>query len=102
MFKIWARTNKGDKITKSLIYNGEGKFESKILRSCLVDICDSLDIPTPVLLKSHIKNFDSFGITRFVPSDFIESVKFDSFIIEYCREDSFEKNHIYKSYLPVD
>ena len=89
MFKIWAKTLVGDKIKKSIIYNGEGEFEGKRLHFYLTEICDKLDIPVPVLLKSHIKNFDQFGVVRFNVSDF-------------CRNDKGEKQYIYKAYLPVD
>ena len=102
MFKIWARTIMGDKITKSLIYKGEGKFDIKLLNKYLVDMCEQMDIPTPVILKSHIRNFNAFNITRFMSSDFVESVNFDNLTIEYCRDDHSEKKHIYKAYLPTD
>ncbi|MBR2967607.1 MAG: hypothetical protein IKC35_02365 [Clostridia bacterium] len=102
MFKIWAKTVKKEKITKSYVYKGEDKFDSKLLSKYLPEMCEQMDIPTPVLLNSHIKNFDAFGITRFTKSDFVESVDFDFFTLEYCKDEHGEKKHLYKAYLPVD
>ena len=87
MFKIWARTICNDKITKSFIYKGEDKFERNKFHKYLTDMCEQMDIPTPVVLKSHIKNFDAFNITRFMASDFVESVDFDNLTIEYWLDD---------------
>lgn len=102
MFKIWAKTIKNDKVQKSLMYKGEDKYDTELFSKYLVEICEQLDIPTPVVLKSHTRNFDTFNVTRFLPSDFVEQVNFDAFTIEYCRDDHTQKKYIYKAYLPVD
>lgn len=102
MFKIWAKTIKNDKIKTSHIYKGEGKYDPSLLTKYITEICEQMDIPTPVVLKSHINNFNSFNFTRFSPDDFVEWVRFDFLTIEYCRDDGGEKKHIYKAYLPVD
>ncbi len=41
-----------------------------------------MDIPTPVILKHHIRGFHSFNITTFKAEDFVESVDFDKFVLE--------------------
>ena len=102
MFKIWAKTIKKEKITKSHVYKGEGKFDCALFGKYLPEICEQMDIPTPVLLKSHVKNFDAFSTTRFLPSDFVESVSFDMLTLEYCKEEKGQKKHLYKAYLPID
>lgn len=102
MFKIWAKTLRHEKIIKSHIYKGEAQFNLAQFNKYLSEICEQMDIPTPILLKSHIKNFDSFNFTRFSSSDFVENVAFDFLTLEYCRENNSEKKHIYKAYLPVD
>lgn len=102
MYKIWARTQNKDKVAKSLIYKGEGDFEIRNFVRMLRDICEQMDIPTPVVLRSHTKNFDAFNVTRFLPDDFVEHVDFDSFYVEFCRDDASEKRHLYKAYLPTD
>lgn len=102
MFKIWAKTIKNDRVKKSHIYKGEDRFESEQFPVYLREICEQMDLPTPVLLASHIRNFDSFNMTRFLPSDYVERVDFDCFTLEYCRDDHSPKKYIYKEYLPVD
>ena len=86
MFRIWAKTTKGDKITKSEIFAFDGKYAQKQFSSCLSVICDQMDLPTPVVLKCHIRNFSAFNITKFKPDDFVESVDFDSLVLEYAAD----------------
>ncbi len=102
MFKIWAKIIKKEKIVRNLMYKGYGDFELDKLHFYLTEICNELDIPTPVLLKSHIRHFDSFRLARFSPSDFVEKVDFTFFTVEYVSDNNGEKKHLYKSYLPVD
>lgn len=82
MFKIWAKTMIGDKIIKDRLHIFDSKYEAEQLHGYLCEICHELDIPTPVVLKSHIYNFDHFNISRFKKDDFVETVNFDVFVIE--------------------
>lgn len=72
----------GDKITGDYMYlNGE-KYDERRFNEYLVEICHEMDEPTPIVLKTHIKNFHSFNIVTFKPEDFVESVYFDKLILE--------------------
>lgn len=102
MFKLWAKTIKNDRVKKSFVYKGEDKFEPKLFEKYMRELCEQMDIPTPVILKSHKRNFDSFNMTKFNEGDFVEHIDFDSLTVEYCRDDHGEKKHIYKAYLPTD
>ena len=102
MFKIWAKIITREKIIRTLMYKGYGDFECKKLHFYLSEICSELDIPTPVVLNSHIVNFNSFKTTRFLSSDFVENVNFDKLTLEYVNDNGGEKHHLYKSYLPAD
>ncbi|MDR2201543.1 MAG: hypothetical protein LBP26_02065 [Clostridiales bacterium] len=82
MLKIWAKTTVGDKITNDIIYRRFEKYDSGKFMEYLNEICHDFDIPTPVVLKSHVTHFESFNITRFKSGDFIESVDFDSLVLE--------------------
>lgn len=86
MLKIWAKTMIKDKITRDQIYKRDEKFDRDKLMEYLVDMCYNFDIPTPLVLKSHITNFDKFNITRFKKSDFVEEIDFDSLVIENASE----------------
>ena len=82
MVRIWARTVVEWKITRSYIYESIDNFEEDKLHKHLERICHELDIPTPVILKSHIKNYVDFNNSVFLPRDFVESIDFEKFIIE--------------------
>ncbi|MBD5131036.1 MAG: hypothetical protein HDT28_00340 [Clostridiales bacterium] len=80
--RIWAKTVVGDKITRSYMYELGEPFDEEHLFNYICDITHALDIPTPLLLKSHIYNFVHFNIAKFVKTEFVDEVDFDSFTIE--------------------
>lgn len=82
MFKIWAKIIKDGKIEKQLTYSRDDKFSYGDFFTYLADICEGLDIATPVLLKTHIFNYAKFNTVRFLPRDFAEGVEFDKLILE--------------------
>ena len=82
MFRIWAKIVKDGKIVNQLTYEREDKFVYGKFFEYLADICEGLDIATPVLLKTHIFNYAKFNVVRFIPRDFAESVDFDRLILE--------------------
>ncbi|MDE6189659.1 MAG: hypothetical protein K2G37_05185 [Clostridia bacterium] len=84
--KIWARLIKDDKIAKDMIYSSSLKTSASNYELWLRDICHQLDVPNPVLLNQHYKNFVNFHNTRFKDDDFIESLDYDMLIIEDCKE----------------
>ncbi len=73
---------KDGKIVKQITYQRDGKFSYSEFFTYLADICEGLDIATPVLLKTHIFNYAKFNTVRFIPRDFAESVDFDKLILE--------------------
>ena len=82
MLKIWAKAMIKDKIVKDAMYKRFEKYDPEKFMEYLVEICHDFDYPTPVVLKSHLKNFDAFHITRFKKSDFVEAVDFDVLVLE--------------------
>ena len=80
--RIWAKTMVGDKITRDHMYELGEAFDEDKLFEYLCEITRAMDIPTPVILKSHVYNFVHFNIAKFLPSEFIEDVDFDFFTIE--------------------
>ena len=85
MIRIWAKTLKDNKITRSYIYESIDNFSEEKFFLHIERICNKLDIPTPAILKTHITNYVDFSTSKFLPRDFIESIDFDSFIIEDAR-----------------
>ena len=82
MVRIWARTMVDTKIIRSYIYESIDNFSADKLRLHLEKICHEIDIPTPMVLKSHINNYVDFNNCVFTKTDFVESVDFDKLIIE--------------------
>lgn len=82
MFKIWAKIITEGKIINQLTYERDDKFAYSKFFEYLADICEGLDIATPVLLKTHIFNYAKFNTVRFIPRDFAEPVDFDRLVLE--------------------
>lgn len=85
MVKIWVKTNLNKKITKSEIFVFEGKYEEARFEEYVREICNDMDIPTPVVLSSHVSAFTRYNISRFKKGDFVESVDFDELSLENCK-----------------
>lgn len=85
--KIWARLLKGDKIAKDMIYTSNLHMSSDSYELWLREICHSLDIPNPIIINQHYKNFVNFHNTKFKKCDFVESLDYDMLIVEDCKED---------------
>lgn len=82
MFRIWGKVIKGEKIIKQLTYERDDKFTYSQFFSYLSDICEGLDIATPILLKTHIFGYAKFGTVRFLPRDFAEKPEFDKLVLD--------------------
>ena len=82
MFRIWAKVIREEKIVKQLTYESDDKFVYSQFFKYLSDICEQLDVATPVLMKTHIFNYAKFGTVRFLPRDFAESVDFDKLVLD--------------------
>lgn len=82
MFRMWGKILKDGKILKQVTYERVDKFTYSSFFNYLADICEELDIATPVLLKTHIFNYAKFNTVKFIPRDFAEPVDFDRLVIE--------------------
>lgn len=82
MFRIWAKVMKGEKIINQITYVREEAFTYSKFFNYLSDICEGLDVPTPILLKTHIFNYAKFRTVRFLPRDFAETPEFDKLVLD--------------------
>ena len=80
--RIWAKTMLGDKITRDYMYTLGEAFDEDKLFEYLCDITRAMDIPTPIILKSHTYNFVHFNIAKFLRREFVEEVDFDYLVLE--------------------
>lgn len=81
MIKIWAKIIDNEKIVKSFELKVNNydyhKFDQYIRK-----IAEKLDIPTPIVLDQHIIDFTVYHSTKFVKSDFVESIDFDKLALQ--------------------
>ena len=82
MFKIYAKLITDNKVKADYVYELKSEFTIHDFFEYVQEICANLDIPTPIILTKHIKNFLIFDNTIFTEPDFIESFPYDKFAIE--------------------
>ena len=82
MIKIWAKIIKDNKIVKDYVFTADKKMDYSKFLEYLIDIAYNLDIPTPVLIKTHIFNYAKYNTVRFLPQDFVDTVDFDKLVLE--------------------
>ena len=86
MVRIWAKTTIDNRIQNDIIYESVGNFLPQDLYLHVQEICHKMDIPSPVVLKSHSKNFIEFNTCTFLKRDFVESINFEKLILENAKE----------------
>ena len=59
--------------------------------SALHDACHELDLPEPIWLDKNEREWQEFGMTRFLPDAFFETVPFERLEIEYIDPDAPKK-----------
>ena len=80
--RIWAKVMSDGKIKKQTVYEKAESLTYSKLFDYVAEMCNTLDIPTPVLVKAHIFNFAKFNHVKFTQSDFLEEIPFDHLFIE--------------------
>ena len=53
----------------------------------LTELCHEFDIPRPIWLNKHFREFEDFRRTQFLPEHFMEDVPFQRLEIEYLDDD---------------
>jgi hypothetical protein len=59
----------------------------------LQEACHELDLPGPLWLDKNEREWAEFGMTRFLPDAFFESVPFERLEIEYIDPDAPKKKN---------
>lgn len=82
--KIWAYLRKKQKIMRENVSEFEfgGQWTQELLNEQLNVCCNTLDISRPIAMEKHIEDMKKFSRTRFMASDFVETIAFDTFEIE--------------------
>lgn len=82
MFRIWGKVLKDGHILRQTVYAREERFTYSEFFRYLTDVCEALDVPTPVLLKPHLFQYAKFNHVVFLPRDFLEEIPFDRLMLE--------------------
>ena len=85
--RIWAKIIKNNEIEKDIIYEDDSEMKYLTYQKWVGDICNLLEISTPVIIPYHYKNFALFHNTMSKAADFVHPVEFDALRIEDCKED---------------
>lgn len=80
--RIWAKLITDGHIVKQYVYENSEKLTYSHFFEYLTEICYALDIPTPVLTKTHIFNFAKFNHVQFPEKDFVETLGYDKLFLE--------------------
>lgn len=80
--RLWVKLMTDGKIQKQYVYELTEKLTYSHFFDYLTEICEALDIPTPVLTKTHIFNYAKFNRVKFLPRDFVDSLGYDHLLIE--------------------
>ena len=82
MIRIWAKIIKNGKIVKQYVYEREGLTDYSLFFDYVKDVCEALDVPTPVLIKTHLFNYAKYNNVKFKQDDFVERINFDKLVLE--------------------
>ena len=82
MIKIWAKVYKNGKIVNQCVFSKDGSIDYSEFFDYVRSICETLDIPTPVIVKTHLFNYAKYNTLKFKKDDFMESVSFDRLVLE--------------------
>lgn len=82
MIKIWAKVLKEEHIERQTTYTSDAEFHYADFFKILSEICDALDVPTPILLKTHLFQYAKFRRVVFKKGDFLEEPPFEKLILE--------------------
>lgn len=77
--RIWVREIRRNKIMRDVVVDCAGRG----WEAALVLACRELDLPAPMVVKRHEKDFEEFSQARFLPEHFMEPVNFDRMEVEY-------------------
>ena len=84
MPRLWARIIRKHRIERQGTY--DCRYED--VEEALTELCHEFDIPRPIWLDKHRREYEEFRRTRFLPEHFMEEVPFQRLEIEYLDDDN--------------
>lgn len=86
---IWVRLMKKNRIDRDLVR--PCKMED--WQDALEGACHDLDVPRPMILPRHERDWDEFAQARFLKDHFVEHVDFDRMEVEFIDPDRKKKDN---------
>lgn len=86
---IWVRLMRKTKIEKDITI----PCSIEAWQDALENACHKLDVPRPMILPRHERDWDEFSQARFLPDHFIEDVPFDRMEVEFIDPDKKKKEN---------
>ena len=83
MPRLWAKIIKRHRIERQA--TAPCAWEG--VEDALTELCREFDIPRPIWLNKHYREFEDFRRTQFLPEHFMEEVPFQRLEIEYLDDD---------------
>ena len=83
MPRLWAKIIKKQRIDRQA--TAPCAFEDA--QDALTELCHEFDIPRPLWLNKHVREFEEFRRTAFLPEHFMEDVPFQRLEIEFLEDD---------------
>ncbi|MDD3110558.1 MAG: hypothetical protein PHP07_04430 [Eubacteriales bacterium] len=77
--KLWVRQVRKNKMVADAV----ASCDKMAWQEALLECCHRLDIGVPMVLSRHLKDWEDFSQTRFLPEHFLEPVRFDRLEAEY-------------------
>ena len=84
MPRLWAKIIQKQRIERQATY--DCRFDE--VEEALTELCREFDIPRPIWLDKHFREYEAFQRTRFLPEHFMEEVPFQRLEIEYLEDDA--------------
>lgn len=93
---IWVRLMRRTRIEKDATVDCAHEDWQQALDAA----CRQMDMPRPLILPRHERDWQQFSQARFLPEHFMESVPFDRMEVEFIDPDKKKKNaNPYASFL---
>ena len=84
MPRLWARIIRKHRIERQATY--DCRYDE--VEEALTELCREFDIPRPIWLDKHYREYGEFRRTQFLPEHFMEEVPFQKLEIEYLDDDN--------------
>lgn len=82
--KLWMRKMRGQRIVSS----DTEPCDPENPHAALAELCRRMDVPRPMWLSKHQKEFDAFRRTAFTQDHFVEHIPFTRLELELILPDS--------------